>query len=108
MLLVKEVYDIAKSFPQEELYGISSQLKRAAVSVPANIAEGCGRQYKRDTKQFLFIARGSLNEIETILNIAVMVDILEANKLELLIPLIEENFRIINGLIKRYENDDLK
>lgn len=108
MLLVKEVYDLTKSFPKEELYGISSQLKRAAVSIPANIAEGCGRQYKRDTKQFLFIARGSLNELETILNIAVMINILDPDKLNSLTPLIEENSKIINGLIKRYENEDLK
>ena len=108
MLLVKEVYEITKGFPKEELYGISSQAKRAAISIPSNIAEGCGRQYKRDTKQFLHIARGSLYELETVLNIAVMVNILAAEKLALLIPLIDENLKIINGLINRYERDDLK
>jgi len=108
MLLVKEVYDLAKTFPKEELYGISSQAKRAAVSIPSNIAEGCGRQYKRDTKQFLHIARGSLYELETVLNIAVMVNILATEKFEALTPLIDENLKIINGLINRYERDDLK
>jgi len=108
MLLVKEVYNLTSSFPKEELYGLSSQAKRAAVSIPSNIAEGCGRQYKRDTRQFLYIARGSLYELETILNIAVMVSILAASKLENLITLIDENMRILNGLINRYERDDLK
>jgi four helix bundle protein len=107
MLLVKEVYSLTSSFPKEELYGLSSQAKRAAVSIPSNIAEGCGRQYKRDTRQFLYIARGSLYELETILNIAVMVTILAASKLETLVTLIEENMRILNGLINRYERDDL-
>ena len=66
MQLVKEVYDLAKSFLKEELYGISSQAKRAAVSIPYNIAEGCGRQYKRKTKQFMPIARGSLYKLDTV------------------------------------------
>ncbi len=108
MLLVKEVYNLTSNFPKEELYGLSSQAKRAVVSIPSNIAEGCGRQYKRDTKQFLHIARGSLYELETILNIAVMVNILAGDKFELLIPLIDENLRILNGLINRYERDDLR
>ena len=67
MLLVKKVYDLVKEFPKEELFGLTSQARRAVVSVPSNIAEGCGRQYKKDTRQFLHIARGSLYELETIL-----------------------------------------
>jgi len=108
MLLVKVVYDLTKLFPKEELYALSSQAKRAAVSIPSNIAEGCGRQYKRDTRHFLHIARGSLYELETILNIAVMVNILNPDKVEKLTPLIDENMRILNGLINRYEREDLQ
>ena len=56
MFLVKEVYIITKKFPKDELYALTSQTKRAAVSIPCNIAEGTGRNYKKDTIQFLHIA----------------------------------------------------
>ncbi len=68
--LVSEVYEVAKNYPKEEIYSLTSQTKRAAISVPANIAEGLGRQYKKDTLQFLHISRGSLYELETLLIIA--------------------------------------
>jgi four helix bundle protein len=108
MQLVKEVYLLAELFPKQEMYGISSQAKRAAVSIPSNIAEGCGRHYKRDTMQFLHIARGSLYELETVLNIAVMVSILPPEKLTPVVNLIDESAKILNGLIARYERGDLK
>ena len=76
MVLVKEVYLITKSFPKEELYSLTSQCRRAAVSVPSNIAEGIGRNYKKDTVQFLHITRGSLYELETLFGIAVMIGII--------------------------------
>lgn len=58
MQLVKEIYLLTKKYPKEEMYGLVSQTRRAAVSVPANIAEGLGSQYKKDTTQFLFVSRG--------------------------------------------------
>lgn len=68
--LVKEVYKISADFPIEERYGLSSQIKRAAISIPSNIAEGFRRRYAKEHKQFLSIALGSCAELETQLVIA--------------------------------------
>ena len=68
--LVKIIYQLSKNFPKEEQFGLTNQLRRAAISVPSNIAEGCGRNYPKDSTQFFFVARGSLYEIETQLIIA--------------------------------------
>src|SRR5712692_4805031 len=70
MDLVVAVYEITKSFPKEELYGLTSQIRRAAVSIPANIAEGQGRRSKPEFRQFLGNARGSLLELDTHLGLA--------------------------------------
>jgi len=71
MDLVVNCYNVTKLFPKHELYGLTSQLQRAAVSVPANIAEGRQRQHRKEFRQFLSIAQGSLAELETHLEIAV-------------------------------------
>ena len=68
--LVSALYAITKSFPKDELYGYTSQMSRCAVSIPSNIAEGCGRRTSADTFQFLHISRGSLYELETQLFLA--------------------------------------
>lgn len=64
-LLVKEIYQITQKLPKEEMYGLSQQLRRAAVAIPSNISEGYGRQHNREYRQFLSIAYGSLCELET-------------------------------------------
>jgi four helix bundle protein len=68
--IVKDIYAATAIFPQEEMYGLTSQIRRAAVSVPANIAEGAARNGKKEFIQFLYIGLGSLSEIETLLIIA--------------------------------------
>lgn len=108
MQLVKVIYLTVKDFPKEELYGLTSQIKRAAVSIPANIAEGIGRNYKKDTIQFLHISRGSLYELETLLNISEMIEILKTEQFNNISENINECARIINGLISYYEKSDLK
>jgi four helix bundle protein len=68
--LVVKIYHITKGFPKEELYGLTSQIRRAAVSVPANISEGSARNYSKEFIRFLRIAQGSLSEFETLLQIS--------------------------------------
>lgn len=108
MILVKEVYRITGQFPREELYALTSQSRRAAISIPSNIAEGCGRNYKRDSIQFFHIARGSLYELETVLKIAVMVQILAEEEFQKVVPLLHECLKILNGLITYFESSNLK
>jgi four helix bundle protein len=63
--MVTNIYKLTSSFPKEEMYGLTSQIRRSAVSVPSNIAEGAARKNKKEFRQFLYIALGSLSELET-------------------------------------------
>jgi four helix bundle protein len=109
MQLVKQVYLLTKKYPKEELFALTSQTKREVVSIPSNIAEGMGKNYKKDTIQFVHIARGSLYELETLLNIGVMVDIISKEDFAAFPATIDELIKIINGLIKSLEQrSDLK
>lgn len=75
MNLAEECYRLTKLFPDSEMYGMTSQIRRAAVSVPANIAEGYGREYRQEYIQFLRIAKGSLKELETHLILSARVEL---------------------------------
>lgn len=70
MALVEEIYRITNNFPTEERFGLSNQLRRAAVSIPSNIAEGAARNGKKEFAQFLYVALGSISEIETQIELA--------------------------------------
>ena len=70
-MLVRQVYEVTRHFPQEEIYELTAQVRRSAVSVPSNIAEGAARSSNKEFANFLSIARGSLSELETQLLIAV-------------------------------------
>jgi four helix bundle protein len=97
--LVTAVYEITQSFPREEVYGLTSQLRRAAVSIPSNIAEGQGRATSGEFIQFLCHARGSLFEVETQIEVARQLDYLTIEQRDLIIAKISELGRILNGLI---------
>jgi len=99
MALVLDVYRSTQAFPRTETYGLVSQLRRAAVSVPSNIAEGQARLSTGEFKQFLWNARGSLVEVETQILIAQGLGYLERNESERLLSVAAEAGRILNGLL---------
>ena len=103
--LTKEIYLLTKEFPKDELYGLTSQMRRCAVSVPSNIAEGYGRQYKKETIQFFHIARGSLYVLETQLYIATDLMYLEESKFKEVLLRLEECRKLLSGLINYFENN---
>jgi four helix bundle protein len=99
MHLVRAIYDVTRLFPRDELYGLTNQLRRAAVSVPSNIAEGQARFSPKEFCHFLSQARGSLVEIETQILIAQDLGYLSATKTRLLLQQAAELGRVLNGLI---------
>ena len=98
MELVKMVYHLSKGFPKEEVFALTSQIRRAAVSVPSNIAEGYGRS-RNDYLHFLRISRGSKNEVETQLQICLMLEYVKREELASAFALCEEIGRMLNSLI---------
>ena len=98
MDLVEMVYKLTKLFPKEELYGLTSQIRRAAVSIPSNIAEGQGRKSKGEFAHFLAIAYGSLREVETQTLISERLLYLQRQEVDRLMDLTAEIGRLINGL----------
>jgi four helix bundle protein len=97
--LVTEVYRSTQSFPRPETYGLTSQIRRAAISIPSNIAEGQGRRSRGEFKQFLGHARGSVFELESQIIIARNLGYMEDAQAESLLNQIAELGRIINGLL---------
>ncbi len=100
---VTEIYSLTAKFPSHEIYGLTSQLRRAAVSVPSNIAEGQGRNTKGEFRQFVGQARGSLLEVETQLLIASKLGYLNEAESNKLLAGCGEVFRIVNGLLQSLE-----
>lgn len=102
--LVKQVYKLSNDLPSSEKYGLKSQITRAAVSIPSNIAEGCSRNSEIEFKRFLEIAIGSLFELETQLIIIIELNLIETAKTEKILALIQKESKMINGLINRIKN----
>lgn len=102
--LTNMVYGKTKSFPKEELFGLTNQIRRNAVSIPSNIAEGCGRRTSKDTLQFLHIAKGSLFELETQLYISLdqnYIKEIEFNEMASQVLICK---KLLNGFINYYKN----
>lgn len=104
MLLSKRVYDLQRNLPKEEMYGLGDQIRRAVISIPSNIAEGFGRESDKDFKRFLSIARWSLFETKTQLQLGELLGyfMLDSEILELC----DEVGRLINGLTRSLTTSD--
>jgi len=103
MVLATEVYRVTDTFPPREIYGLTRQVRNAALSVPSNIAEGKGRQTKRDYVQFLYRARASLLETETQLEVARNVRFLAPDVFAAINEQAAEVGRVLNGLIRNIQ-----
>jgi four helix bundle protein len=103
--LTVAVYEQTRSFPKEEIYGLTSQLRRASYSVPANIVEGASRESKRDYLHFLYIARGSLSEAQYFIHLAERLDYLPLETADALRRQTKVTFGCLHGLIRAVEKE---
>jgi len=99
MQLAVTVYDLTKHFPREEIYGLTSQMRRSAVSIPSNIAEGQGRANPAEFRQFVSIARGSNCELQTQLELALALKLVDPASINSAQQLSEEVRKMLYGLI---------
>ena len=102
--LGSDVYSVTKGFPKEGIYGLTSQIRRCAISIPSNIAEGCGRRTSADTIQFLHISRGSLYELETQLYLASDQKYVTEEEFNLLLKHAVSCKKLLNGFINYYKS----
>jgi len=98
--LVREVYDLTTGFPAQERFGLTSQMRRAAVSIPSNIAEGAARGTTKEYVRFLSVARGSIAELETQLRIAIQLGFTDSGRAATLNASIERTFALLSGLLR--------
>jgi four helix bundle protein len=105
MTLVTTIYKELKSFPKDELYGLSSQIKRSAVSIPSNIAEGYGRDGTKDYLRFLNISLSSLFELQTQIEISKNLAFIEENKFEEIYEATREIERMLTSYIRKIQTN---
>ena len=101
---VTNIYILTRSFPKEESFGIVSQMRRAAVSIPSNISEGYGRLYEKETIKFLSNALGSATELETQIIISKNLDFLPVEEANILLNQNQEIVRMLSALIKTFQD----
>jgi len=101
MDLVAEIYSTTKAWPREELFGLTAQVRRAATSIPANIAEGYGREHRGSYLQFLRIAQGSLKGLETHLLIAERVGLVAKDRIAPLLQRVESVGKLLRLLLRK-------
>jgi len=100
--LANTIYELTKAFPKDEIFGLTNQARKSAVSIASNIAEGCGRQTSKDTINFLHIARGSLYEVETQMFISLDQNYISKMDFDSVHETIQICKRLLNGFINYY------
>ena len=99
--VVLEVYKTTKIFPKDEAYGLVSQMRRAAVSIPSNVAEGFNRYHNKEYRNYLFISLGSCAELETQIEIACDLEYMKINERNILLEILDHESRMLRNLIKK-------
>ena len=95
------MYKITKSFPKEELYGLAAQMRRAAVLIPSNVAEGFNRRHNKEYRQFLYVSLGSCAEIETQIEVSKELKYLTSEKSQIVLEKLDHESRMLQNLIKK-------
>ncbi len=106
-VLTIKIYEVTNSFPKSEIYGLSQQLRRAAISIEANLAEGCGRKTDRELIRFASIANGSAYEVECELLVASDLGYITSEQLRECTQKVRQVSSMLNGLIRRLQNSAL-
>lgn len=97
--LVSQIYKLSSSFPKSEMFGITSQMRRAAVSIPSNIAEGASRKSEKDRKRFYMIARSSLVELDTQIDLCIELNYLNKTETEKVSKLANKSFAMLSNML---------
>jgi len=98
--MARDIYELTKAYPKEEQYGIVSQMRRSAVSIASNIAEGAARQGKKEFVQFLYVALGSANELDTQLEISKVAKLADAARLDVVQAQVTRVTMMLRGLVR--------
>ena len=104
--LIPSIYQLTKEFPKDELYGLTSQMRRSAFSIPTNIAEGCGHDSQAEFTRYLYIAMGSSSELEYQLILSHELQYLDDNSYSSLSSALVEVRRMLNALIHKVKRDN--
>ena len=99
--IVLDIYRMTKSFPKEELYGLVAQMRRAAVLIPSNVAQGFNRRHNKEYRQVLYIALGSCAELETQMEVSCALKYLPREKTQLILEKLDHESRMLQNLIKK-------
>ena len=108
MRVAAKCYRVTRKFPKDEIFALTSQIRRAASRIPANIAEGFGRNNRSEYRHFVGIANGSLKELETHLLLSVMIEIAEKAEADAILDECDEQGRMLAALIRSLEKPDSK